>query len=111
MLKVVNGKQVGFVGVNKIYLGRNSYGQKGSVLQNKFKIGRDGSRSEVVEKYRKWLWVEFNKKEEVYEELVRIGNLVKEGKDVELVCWCKPLDCHGDVVKSCVEWMIRSEIV
>lgn len=111
MLKVVNGKKVGFVGGNKIYVGRSSYGQKGSVLQNKFKVGRDGSRNDVVEKYRKWLWIEFQKKGEVYEELVRIAGLVKAGNDVKLVCWCKPLSCHGDVVKSCVEWMIQKEIV
>ena len=49
MFKVVNGKQVGFIGENKLYIGRNSYGQKGSVLQNKFKVGKDGSRSNVVE--------------------------------------------------------------
>ncbi|MGK7898232.1 MAG: DUF4326 domain-containing protein [Xenococcus sp. (in: cyanobacteria)] len=111
MLKVVNGKKVGFVGINKIYVGRDSYSLKGSILKNKFRIGKDGNRDEVVEKYRKWLWIEFNKKGEVYEELVRISKRVIEGENIELVCWCKDLKCHGDIIKSCVEWMIREKIV
>ncbi|MCA6430258.1 MAG: DUF4326 domain-containing protein [Cytophagales bacterium] len=24
---------------------------------------------------------------------------------LQLVCWCKPLPCHGDVVLSCLEWL------
>lgn len=109
MLKVVNGKKVGFLGINKIYIGRNSYVSKGSVLNNNFKIGQDGNRNEVVEKYRKWLWQEYKKKGEVYQELVRIKNKVIKGEEVELVCWCSPQKCHGDVVKNCVEWMIESQ--
>lgn len=108
MIKVLNGKKVGFIGKNKIYIGRNSYGFKGSVLNNKFKIGKDGNRDEVVEKYRRWLWIEFKKKGKVYEELVRISKQVIEGKEVELICWCSPQRCHGDVVKSCIEWMVKS---
>jgi hypothetical protein len=110
MLRILNGKKDGFLGKDKIYIGRKGYGLNGSVLANKFVIGKDGTREEVIEQYRKWLWLEFNKKGEVYEELVRIGKLVKAGNNVDLVCWCKPLACHGDVVKSCVEWMIKQGI-
>lgn len=111
MLRVLNGKKVGFIGEHKIYIGRNGYGLNGSILANKFLIGRDGNRDEVIEKYRQWLWIEWNKKGKVYNELVRICNLVKEGKNIELVCWCKPLSCHGDVVKKCVEWMIKENLI
>lgn len=110
-IKVLNGKKAGFLGEDKIYIGRNSYGLKCSVLSNKFKIGIDGNRDEVVEKYRRWLWIEFNKKGEVYEELVKISKRVIEGEEIKLVCWCSPEKCHGDVIKSCIEWMIESGIV
>ncbi len=109
MLKVVNGKKVGFLGINKIYIGRNSYVSKGSILNNKFKIGQDGNREGVVEKYRIWLWQEYKKKSGVYQELVRIKDKVIKGEEVELVCWCSPQKCHGDVIKKCVEWMIKSQ--
>lgn len=82
-----------------------------SVLGNPFAINKDGDRKEVVEKYRKWLWSEFKKKSEVYQELVRIAKKVKAGDSVQLACWCKPLACHGDVVKKCIEWMIKEKLV
>ena len=110
-LSVVNGKVVGFDGKGKVYIGRGSYGKKGSVLGNKFVVGKDGNRNEVVEKYRKWLWVEFKKKSKVYEELVRIGRKVKNGEKVDLVCWCAPKRCHGDVVRNCIKWMIKDGLV
>lgn len=113
MFRVINGKNSGFIGSSKIYIGRanKSYLLKGSVLQNQFTIGRDGDREEVIAKYRKWLWNEVQKKEAVFQELVRIAERVKKGEAVQLACWCKPLKCHGDVVKACVEWMIREGIV
>lgn len=113
MLKVVNGKKVGFIGQDKIYIGRynSTYNLKKSVLANPYHIGKDGNRNEVIEKYRKWLWLNIkeklsNKYNEVWNELVRIGELVLDGKNVDLVCYCKPFECHGDVIVSCINWMI-----
>jgi len=113
MISVINGKVEGFLGRGKIYIGRGniSYALGGSVLQNKFTIGKDGKRADVISKYRKWLWAEFNKREDVYRELVRIAEKVKAGEKVQLACWCKPLDCHGDVIKKCIEWMIQEGLV
>ena len=115
-LKVVNGKQVGFLGDSKIYVGRSSYGLKGSVLANKFLIGKDGSRAEVVQKYRNWLWVEVKKglkgeNNEVFNELVTIAKRVINGETIQLSCWCYPQSCHGDIIKKCLEWMIKENIV
>jgi len=47
----------------------------------------------------------------VYKELIRIAMKVKAGENIQLVCWCKPLDCHGDVIKRCVEWIIKEELI
>lgn len=94
--------------VNEYYIGRNFGNLEGSVLGNKFKINRDGDRKEVIEKYRKWLWKEVKKKEgKVWNELMMLVKEVKAGKDIYLSCWCKPLECHGDVIKSCIEWLIK----
>jgi len=62
---------------------------------NPFKIGIDGTRQEVIEKYR--LWLLDNK-----ELLSLLGEL--RGKD--LVCYChtwdgqgtNPMYCHGDIL-------------
>ncbi len=55
---------------------------------NPFKIGPDGSRDEVVRKYKFWLLSQPELVEEVKRELA--------GKN--LVCWCVPKYCHGIVL-------------
>ena len=62
-----------------IYVGRPSK------WGNPYKIGIDGTREEVIELYKKWL---SNQRYLNLEEL--------KGKD--LVCWCKPLPCHADIL-------------
>ncbi len=56
-------------------------------LSNRFVIGRDGSRDEVIAKYRAW----------VVQQPALMGALHElRGKD--LVCWCAPERCHADVL-------------
>ena len=54
---------------------------------NKFVIGKDGTREEVVQKYKEW----------VLQQPELMASL-HELKDKTLACWCKPLACHGDVL-------------
>ena len=68
-------------GVYDVYIGR------GSKWGNPFMIGRDGSRKQVIDKYREYI----NKKPELLECL-------NELKGKRLGCYCKPLACHGDVL-------------
>lgn len=58
---------------------------------NPFMIGMDGTREEVIEKYRKYI----------------LGNGIlladlPELKGKSLGCYCKPLPCHGDVLVELV---------
>ena len=53
---------------------------------NPFKIGRDGDRKTVIEKFEEWI-----KQNKLMGD---IGEL--KGKD--LLCWCAPLPCHADVL-------------
>lgn len=71
-----------------VYIGRPSK------WGNPFVIGLDGTREEVVEKYEKWLWDEAILDYGVYGSTVIVTEL--RGKD--LVCWCAPKACHGDVL-------------
>ena len=65
-----------------VYVGRPSR------WGNPFVIGKDGTREEVLAKFREYA----------------IGRMASEpswleplaGKD--LICWCAPLSCHGDVL-------------
>lgn len=65
-----------------VYIGRPSK------WQNKFKIGRDGNREEVIEKFRQWI--------QTRPRLIKQAKKDLKGK--VLGCWCKPKACHGDVL-------------
>ena len=72
-----------------VYVGRPSK------WGNPFKIGRDGTREEVVAKYRKkLLWDMLPCNEDVRPDDPFFTEI--RGKD--LVCWCAPLPCHADVL-------------
>jgi len=109
-LEVVNIKQVKQITEEHVYIGRKNsyYNVQASALANPYHVGKDGDRDKVILKYRYWLWeLVQNKESEQMEELVRIANMVREGKNVKLMCYCKPLACHGDVVKRAVEWLLK----
>ena len=81
------------------YIGRPS------PLGNPFTIGRDGTRDEVIAKYRTWLNDRLHDEDTTAsDELMRLCKLAEVG-DLTLVCWCAPLPCHGDVIKNAIEWL------
>lgn len=63
-----------------VYIGRPS------AFGNPFRIGRDGSREDVIEQFRGWLHVN--------PYLMRLARRDLAGKT--LGCWCAPHACHGD---------------
>ena len=77
MTRVVNRRREQF----DVYIGR------GSKWGNPYRIGPDGSREEVIAKYREYL--------------LRTPHLIAaldELRGKTLGCYCSPLPCHGDVL-------------
>lgn len=64
-----------------VYIGRPSK------WGNPFQIGNDGTRKQVVEKYRNWIQTQPD-----------LLNALPELKDKTLGCWCSPELCHGNVL-------------
>jgi hypothetical protein len=54
---------------------------------NPFVIGRDGSRDEVIAKYREWILGQ-----------PRLLSDLHELRGRDLVCFCAPQACHGHVL-------------
>jgi hypothetical protein len=75
-----------------------------SVLGNPFAIGRDGTRDEVIAKYRRWLWEQVQQAGPVLWELDRLAEKFINQRGLTLVCWCAPKACHADVIASAIEW-------
>lgn len=66
---------------NAVYVGRpTKWG-------NPYLIGRDGTREEVIAKYRDW----------ITNNPFLLGQL-EELRYQDLSCWCPPLPCHADVL-------------
>jgi len=76
-MRVWNKREKG-IPANAIYVGRPSK------WGNRYVIGRDGTRDEVIKKYEQWL--------------AKSGLDVTELRGKDLVCWCKPKACHADVL-------------
>jgi len=104
MFEVGNGKVIGWIGEDKHYIGRTGNGNQGSALANIFVIGKDGTRAEVIAKYRTWLERVIKKgKGAAWSELKALSERYKKGEKVILTCYCLPLPCHGDVLMEFVK--------
>ena len=64
---------------------------------NPFRIGTDGSRHEVIAKYRKHLFAQVQSGKITLEDLADL-----HGRD--LACWCAPAPCHGEVLVKASLW-------
>jgi hypothetical protein len=80
-MPAVLNKQDAQAGGPSTYIGRPS------IWGNPFVIGRDGTRRDVIAKYEAWLTTQ-------PDLVARLPSLA--GRN--LVCWCAPLGCHGDVL-------------
>jgi hypothetical protein len=65
-----------------VYIGRPSK------WGNPFVIGRDGTRQQVIDKYRAWILAR--------PDLIAAAQSELRGK--VLGCWCAPNPCHGAVL-------------
>jgi len=63
---------------------------------NPFHIGKDGTRDEVIKKYRIYFTGRIRKD-------LKFQKAVKALKGKTLACWCTPLHCHGDVIIEYLE--------
>lgn len=71
---------------NSVYIGRPSK------WGNPFKAGKDGTRSEVIAMYEQYIM-----------QTPSLLNALHELEGKDLVCWCKPKACHGDVLLRMVK--------
>lgn len=79
------------------------------ILGNPFRMKSEDDREICVRKFYHYLREEYKKKGNIYNELLRISNIVKEGKDVYLVCCCAPKLCHGEIIARAIMGMIEYE--
>ena len=69
--------------LDAVYVGR------AGPFGNPFKIGPDGTRAQVIEKFRAWV--------SAPGQLALRETAKKALRGHDLVCWCAPAPCHADV--------------
>lgn len=85
---------VGRAGV--VFVKKERFPKTASPFCNPFKVGKDGTREEVIAKFRAYMEARLNGDPTLVEQLLEL-----EGK--RLGCWCKPEACHGDVLLELIE--------
>lgn len=82
-----------------------------SVLGNPFHlvdVNDDVERDKIIKEYKVWLWTHIqNNNPIIMKELERLHKLARDTDELNLICFCAPKPCHGDVVKTCIEWIER----
>jgi hypothetical protein len=84
------------------------YCGRGSPLGNPFGINENRTRSEAIALYKPYLLEKIKEKDKpICNTLNNIWREAKRG-DVYLVCYCKPLDCHCDFIKTLIDEKLGS---
>ena len=87
-----------------------AYVGRPSPLGNIYQIGPDGTREEVINKCRVWLWEQIRPRpgaappSRQLVELLRLLALARAGP-LELLCWCAPRPCHAEVIRAALIWL------
>lgn len=67
------------------------------------------SRKEAIAEYKNYFYSEIKKNGDFRNEMIRLFKIAKK-KHLYLMCCCKPLSCHGDVIKEFLEEMLNDDI-
>jgi hypothetical protein len=94
-----------------VYIGRKGivfidgerFPKKDSIWANPYKIGPDGTREEVLEKYRAYIIQRINL-------IPSLKNRLLDLRGKRLGCWCHSEACHGDILIEIMNILIK-EIV
>ena len=88
------------------YIGRENktYGVHESPLANPFPLKRESERDGVIVSYANWMDLNlrdpFNNP--VKEEIERLKAIYRDKGELNLVCWCFPKRCHGEIVREVI---------
>jgi hypothetical protein len=78
-----------------------------SPLGNPFRLkdpDNDEERNQVIEKYEQWFNYQLaHKNEKVCHKLKEMLEVLLDGSNIDLMCWCAPKRCHAEIIKNHLE--------
>lgn len=89
-----------------LYIGRGSiFGNPYSHLPNTLANFKVETRKEAVDNFTKFMLSDT----QYISEILKLVELYKAQKQLNLVCFCAPKSCHGYVIKKFIEFCIENE--
>jgi Domain of unknown function (DUF4326) len=94
------------------YIGRKTHERQASPLGNPFWLDHERrddpvARAYVIHQFDYWLRMRIRAMDRhVISELERLLEIAKTG-DLQLLCWCAPRECHGDIIRKQLEHKLR----
>jgi hypothetical protein len=83
-----------------IYIGREMPGVKASILGNPYDYE---SKIYSIRLFELWLFKKLlNPNSLASIEIDRLITIYKETKNLNLICWCSPLPCHGEIIANLI---------
>lgn len=78
------------------------YIHRGYTLGNPFRIGLDGTREEVIDKFKNLFLEKISSDTQFrrYVDTYKFGIKTEFCKRLVLLCYCHPKPCHGDIIKE-----------
>ncbi len=91
----INNEYIGRGGV--VFVDKQRFPKMASIWANPYKIGKDGDRESVLNKYRTYIQTKVKNDPLLVESLLKL-------KNKKLGCWCYPERCHGDILLELIEY-------
>src|SRR5438067_2332782 len=94
-----------------LYIGRGTpLGNNWSHVAGTAAQFRVETRLDAIAEYRRWLWTQIQSaKGPAFEALQQVKDRVTNGDKINLACSCHPKACHGDVIKSAIEYLVQRD--
>ncbi len=98
----------------KVTIGHIGYPKKGyiniridrqSIYGNPYSMRRDENLRDIVcDQYEDYFHTKMNQQDsDIYKGITNMVHQLKQGKNINLMCWCKPKRCHGETIKNYLE--------
>ena len=93
-----------------VYIGRGSvFGNPFSHLDSSHDIYKVDTREEAITEFKTYFKRENVGDTYLFRNVEALVDKVRSGEDINLVCFCKPKACHGDVIKEYIDNRIKEE--
>ena len=91
-----------FIENKSTYSGTGIYAGRPSILGNPFSIGDDGTRTDVINKFKIYFYQRLESDLAFKKKLLELVDM-SATQDLHLICWCAPKQCHTEVIKEFIE--------